>query len=125
MNNHDQFNNFVRRGRDAQRSVDRILSANAPTVPSQQSPRDDGASRDLKPKRRKLSNDVDVHWRTDQDGYEHIMRTVHEMKGVKNLAEAERKRWFTRGWRDRLEKQRARQRKAGEPDEKFLPKRSR
>lgn len=119
MNSHDHLDNFVRRGIDAQRAVDRVVEKNNSSV-SPATPRENlPANRTLK--KRKLRNSVDVHWRTDDDGYEHILRTVFDRYGNTKLGEAERKRWFGRGWRERLEKQRAAHRKAGEPDAQFLP----
>lgn len=69
--------------------------------------------------KRNLANPRDVHWRTDDDGYEYIMRTAHEMVGVTNLGEAERRLWFKGRWRERLESLRAKHRAEGLKDETF------
>lgn len=61
----------------------------------------------------------DVHWRTDDDGYEFIMRSIREKRTAKNLGDAERRLWFKRGWRDTLEELRAKHRKQGIPDKEF------
>jgi hypothetical protein len=66
------------------------------------------------------SNPLDVHWRTNAEGYEYIMRTIHEMPGVDNLGQAERNLWFKRGWEKKLERLRAKHRAQGLEDYLFL-----
>lgn len=74
----------------------------------------------VKDKKRNLKNSLDVHWRTDRDGYESIMRQIFdESNGEDTLSDAERKRWFKKGWRERLEERRNRQRNQGWDDKRF------
>ena len=119
MAHDDRLDNFVSRGLNAQRAVDRIIeNHNAPD--SGPSPHQDVANQGHI-KKRNLANPINVHWRTDAEGFEYIMRTVFEMKDVvSNLIEAERRLWFTRGWKKRLDKMRSQHRKAGISDSQFI-----
>lgn len=69
--------------------------------------------------KRNLENARDVHWRTDDDGFEYIMRTLATAKPSVTLTAAEREKWFTPGWKQRLEAMRKKHRAAGLSDEQF------
>jgi len=120
MSGDDQLNNFLLRGRNAQRAVDSVIAAH--NSARKREKRKQGSRPDRPLKKRKLKNGLDVHWRTDADGYESMMRQIFdENKGrLIDISEAERKRWFKRGWQDRLEERRRNHRFAGLADAIFI-----
>lgn len=58
-----------------------------------------------------------VKWRTTDDGYEFIMRVC--FAEGKKFIEKQREMWFPRGWEKKLDRLRAKHRKAGIPDANF------
>lgn len=71
-------------------------------------------------KNKGLKKPLRIQWRTDDEGYEFIMRSIFHLGGIpESITEAEHKKWFTTGWRERLERLRECHRAAGIGDARF------
>ncbi len=66
-----------------------------------------------------LTSALDIHWRTEPDGKEYVLRMVATK--YKDITAMHRQLVLTKGWRKRLDDMRAAHRAAGIPDKQFQP----